>query len=348
MDQEDPQSLPLPMEDREHLLGFWAGLGKTLGLAFRNPMAFFQRIPNADGLRTPLGFACLASLPIYLLLLLYPFMLGFMGLMVRMTRPQGAEPPFQWMALGCLGGVLVLPILQAMAILLSGLLQALLLRLWGVHDPGIPFRHDFRAWIYTHGFLVMAAWTPIGPLAMLAVMLVAGMGFARMHRAPTWKGVAATLSLVGLVVGGTLATLLLFLVLATAKARQNALKSAQTQGLSGLWTRPDMPPETVMNIHIDQARITLNALSRPGQTPETAVMAALDLLQKKDPSAINPYDSKLPAFCLGPPATIGQVGLTPLHDFHDSATRHRFKAGVSVEAWTRDGRIRRFVTFESR
>jgi hypothetical protein len=179
---------------------------------------------------------------------------------------------------------------------------------------------------------------------MLAVMVVAGIGFARMHRVPAWKGVAATLTHVGGVVFGLLAAMVLFLALVSSKANRNQFRPVAGR-LEALQVHPDMSPETVLTRHVDQARITLNALARPGVTPETAVQQALAELPVTYAPAANPYDLNGAAFCLGAPRELGQVGLTPLHDFHDPITHYSFKAGVSVEAWTENGRTRRFVTF---
>lgn len=348
MEPEDSLPVPLPMEDPERYPGYWVRLGKTLGLAFKRPMEFFERVPNGDGMKTPLGFALVISVPIYLFLCLYPFMIGAMGLMARFGPAPGPEPPFHWIALGCMGGISLLPLFQILAIYISGLIQYICLRVWGVHDPDIPFRQDMRAWIYAHGFLGMAAWTPLGPIAMLGVMVVAGLGFARMHRVPTWKGVAATLTHVGAVLIGAFLTLFLFLVFVSSKAQRNALRTAQFQGVGNLQVLSGMPPETIMTLHIDQARTTLNSLARPGVTPEKAVEQALKTLPTIYAPSKNPYDSDVTAFCSGPPISIGQVGLLPLHDFNDPATRYRFKAGVSIEAWTKEGRVRRFVMFDRR
>lgn len=344
MDPEDSLPLPLPMEDSGRYPGFWVRLGKTLLLAFTQPSAFFERVPNGEGIRTPLGFALVMSVPIYLFLCLYPIMIGVIGLLTRFGPAPGPEPPFHWIALGCMGGILLLPLCQILAIFVSGLIQCLCLRVWGVHDTGIPFRQDLRAWIYVHGFLGMAAWTPLGPIAMLGVMVVAGIGFARMHRVPTWKGVAATLTHVGAVVCGLLAAMVLFLVLVTPKVNRNQTRSI-ARGVGSLQVLSDMPPETVMTLHVDQARVTLNALAQPGITPEIAVQQALTVLPTTYAPATNPYGLKGAAFCLGAPTEMGQVGLTPLHDFNDPITHYRFKAGASIEAWTTEGRIRRFVTF---
>jgi hypothetical protein len=285
------------------------------------------------------------SVPIYLFLCLYPFMIGVMGLLTRFGPAPGPEPPFHWIALGCMGGILVLPLFQILAIFVSGLIQCLCLRVWGVHDPDIPFRQDLRAWIYAHGFLGMAAWTPLGPVAMLGVMVVAGIGFARMHQVPTWKGVAATLTHVGGVVFGLLAAMVLFLGLVTSKANGNQARPIPTRGVDTLQVLPGMTPEFVMTLHVDQARVTLNALARPGITPETAVQQALMTIPRIYAPSANPYNPSGMAFCLGSPIEIGQVGLTPLHDFNDPITHYRFRTGVGIEAWTMEGRIRRFVIF---
>ena len=345
MEPEESLLLPLPMEDPERYPGFWSRLGKTLLLAFKQPSAFFERVPYGEGIRIPLGFALLMSVPIYLFLCLYPIMIGVMGLMTRFGPAPGPEPPFHWIALGCMGGILVLPLLQILAIFVSGLIQCLCLRVWGVHDPDIPFRQDLRAWIYAHGFLGMAAWTPLGPIAMLGVMIVAGIGYARMHRVPTWKGVAATLTHVGGVVFGLPAAMVLFLALVSSKTHRNQVRPIPAKRVDALNVLPGMLPETVMALHVDQARVILNALARSGHTPEIAVQQSLTALPTTYAPGTNPYSPNGTAFCLGAPTEMGQVGLTPLHDFNDPITHYRFKAGVSIEAWTKEGRTRRFVTF---
>jgi hypothetical protein len=336
------------MEDREHHPGYWIRLGRTLALAFKHPLDFFERVPKSGEIKAPLGFVFLLSLPVYLFLCLYPFMLGTMGLVSRAAPTSQQEPPFHWLALGCMGGILVLPLFQILAIFISGLVQGMFLRLWGVHDPEIPFLQDLRAWIYVHGFLGLAAWTPIGPVAMLGVLVVAGMGFAQMHRVPTWKGVVATLTHVAVVLLSVLTAMVLFIAFVSSRAREQGRRTPSSSTMMDLQIHPGMTPEMVVNRHLDQARVHLNALSISGASPESAVAQSLRELPAAYPPSNNPYDPAGPAFQIGAPTAMGRVGLTPLHDFYDPATRYRVKSGVSIEAWTGEGRIRRYVTFPGR
>jgi hypothetical protein len=249
------------------------------------------------------------------------------------------------MALGCTGGIFLLPVLQVLAMLLSGLVQCLLLRIWGIHHPDISLKQDIRAWIYVFGFLGMAAWTPLGPVAMLGVMIVAGMGYAKIHRVPAWKGVAATITHLGVVLAVTLGSFILFVVLMASKTARINPSKVRGQGIPSLQVLPGMSPESILTLHQDQARVTLNSLARTGTTPEKAVEQALKDLPNAYQFSKNPYDPDKSAFCSGAPVSMGQVGLLPLHDFNDPVTSYRFKAGILVEAWTKEGRIRRYVTF---
>lgn len=348
MESKESIDWPIPLEDRERHPGYWERLGSTLALAFKHPLDFFERIPKSEGFMAPIGFVLILSLPIYLFLCLYPFMLGAMGLISRAVPSSQQEPPFHWLALGCMGGILVLPVLQILAIFISGLLQGLCLRLWGVHDPEIPYLHDLRAWIYVHGFMGLAAWTPLGPVAMLAVLVVAGMGFAQMHRVPTWKGVIASLTHVVVVFISALTALVLFIAFVSSQAKEQGRRTGFSSTMMDLQIHPGMAPELVVDRRLDQARVHLNALSTSGISPEAAVAQSLRDLPLTYPPANSPYDAGKPAFQFGAPTAIGQVGLTPLHDFHDPATRYQFKSGVSIEAWTREGKIRRYVTFQGR
>ena len=347
MEPEVPIALRLPMEDPEAYPAFWPRLGHTLALAFKQPLGFFERVPNGEGFLSPLGFALLLSVPIYLFLCLYPCMFLLMGLMTRFGGQSGPVPPFHWMALGCSGGIIVLPLLQLLAMFLSGVVHYLTLRVWGVHDPAIPFKQDLRSWFYAYGFLGVAAWTPLGPIAMLGVMVVSGMGSARMHRVPIWKGAAAALTHVGgvlvLVFGIVFATLFL-----GARAAQRNPRPVFSQGVNSLQVLPDMAPETVVDRHLDQARVTLNELAGQGCMPEKAVEQALKALSSRYQPSVNPYNPGVTAFCAGSPGAMGQVGLTPLHNFSDATSGYKFEAGVSVEAWSKEGRTRRYVMFGRR
>ena len=341
METEDilPPPLPLPLEDRERYPGFWTRVGKTLALGFTAPMDFFQRVPRGEGVGAPLGLALLLSVPMYLFMSLYAAALGFMGLVTRLAPTQGPEPPFRWLALGCLGAIVVMPLFQVLAFLCSALVQCLFLRLWGVHAPDIPLEQDGRAWIYTQAFMTLAAWTPLGPIAMCGVLVVAGLGFARMHRAPAWRGVAATLTPPFL----TLVALAGGLILVVSRIPARPPRPPQSQAYADLMEKPGMSPEAVMSVHIDQARLTLNGLTREAASPEEAVTQALRVLPRDCPPATNPYDRQGPAFRSGPPQALGEVGLTALHDYQDGASSLRFKSGVAVEAWTRNGRVKRWV-----
>jgi hypothetical protein len=180
-------------------------------------MGFFERIPRGAGLGRPLRFTLLLSLPMYLFLCLYPLIFSLMGLLSRIAPSQGSEPPFRWMALGCAGGILLVPFFQVLFIMLSGAIHCAALRLWGVHDPAIGAAQDLRAWTYAQGFMVLAGWTPVGPIAMLGVLVVAGMGYARMHGVPAWKGIAASLTHVFVVLGAVIAAIILFVILVVAR-----------------------------------------------------------------------------------------------------------------------------------
>lgn len=344
--RDEAPRMPLPLEDPERYPGYWPRFWLTLKLAFTRPMEFFERVPRGNSFRSPLGFALLLSAPLYLFLCIYPALFGLMALVTRVAgenRP-GQEPPFHWISLGCLGGILLLPLLQIAGMLCWGLLQHLSLRIWGVHAQEIPMEQDSRASAYAHGFLVLSFLTPVGPLAALAVVIVAGMGFARMHRAPTWRGVAATLTPALVLLAGLVLVPLLLL----AASRPRPQMPPQRSSSAGLIPAvgEGMSTDEATEVHVDQARIFLNSFSREKLSPEDTIRAVLASPTFAYPAATNPHGGQKSPFRMGLPRAIGEVGLIPVREACGPAADPPFRTGVLVIGRKEAGEIRRLIQLE--
>lgn len=344
MDVEVPAPQPIPLDDPGQYPGFWTRFGRTFVLAFTHPFAFFERIPAGEGVGRPLGFLVLLSVPFYLFLCLYPLIFGFMGLMSRLGTQGDGEPPFGWMALGCLGGILLVPLLQILAVFVTGYVQYAFLRLWGVHDPQVTLDQDLRAWILANAFMVLAVWTPLGPVAQAGVLVMAGLGYARMHRVEPWRGVAAALSMIGLgfllLVGFFLAT---FLLASHGAAGQPGLKRTPPSfsPAGNLMPPPGASPAAILDLHVEQARVTLNGVGRSTATAGAAVDLAISRLEAGYPQAGNPFDPSRPGFRKGQPGALGEVGLEP--DEASTSSMNDSHRAVVIRAWTPDGVVKRTV-----
>jgi|GEM_PF-6726789 len=334
---------PIPLEDPELTMGYWMRFWQTLRLAFTRPMEFFQRIPQGDSVGAPLGFSLLLSAPFYLFLCIYPAMFGLMALITHFSGPaqSAQEPPFHWMSLGCLGGILLLPLLQILGMLFWGLIQHLFLRIWGVHAPEIPIEQDSRACVYVHGFLMLSFLTPIGPIAALAVVVIAGLGFARMHRAPAWRGVAATLTPALLVPIGLILAPLLLVVSSHSKSPTTSKLPPSVGPIPVV--EKSMSPDEVTMVHVDQARIFLNDISHEKLSSQEAITALLKLPPFTYPTATNPYGGHENPFRRGLPQVIGEVGLIPIRENDSANTRSRSQPGVLIIGKKKDGEIRRII-----
>lgn len=344
MESEPLSALLVPLEDREGIPGFWPRLGKTLALGFTHPLEFFARIPNGQGLGGPIRFTLLISVPLYLFLCLYPMFIGIIALIERAAPNPGPEPPLKWISLGCLGGILLMPPFQILFMELSALIQYGFLRLWGVHDPQLGLEQDARAWIYAQAFLVMGALTPLAPVAWIAVLVVVGLGYAHMHGVPAWRGVAATLSHVATVLICALALMLTGIWQATAHLQTPQPIRAAVD--PAMLVRPGMSQEASLTLHLDQARVMLNGLSREEANPEAAIEKALEQLPASYPPCFNPYTPRSPAFRSGPPQALGEVGLLPLHEYNEPGKNLHFHSGVELWAWAPGRNITQVVSLD--
>lgn len=190
-DSLDPESLPpVPFEDHENIPGFWSRVGKTFALAFSNPMEFFIRVPVTSGLVATWRFALLLSTPFLLIMMLVVAAFVFM-VFNQTTSHSSAFPPLGMTVLFG-GGMVLSPLFVFIGILILGLLNHFLLWVWGGLRHGESLEQTCRAVGYTLAFTQLVGWVPIlGPFAQLGVLVVLGMGLARMHHTETWRGVCA-------------------------------------------------------------------------------------------------------------------------------------------------------------
>lgn len=108
---------------------------------------------------------------------------------------------------------------------------------------------------------------------------------------------------------------------------------------------PRLPADRLA-FHLDQARLVLNSFHGQGLAPEAAIQQALPHLASWDD--FNPYDPGRPAFRIGAPKALGEVGLRPLHDFTDPANHFHFQSGVDLDAWTQGGHLHRMIILDER
>lgn len=212
MDPQDPtlesrpeSARPIPWEDPDAFPRFWDRVAETFKLAFTAPMAFFERVPQTDGLGRPWGFLLFTSLPNYLLLLVILLIAGlvlsFLGLADAKENLFRQYPALTWILPLALGGFLLLmPLLQFLGMLILGGLQHLCLWMFGGTREGIGAQQTIRASTYAWAFIGLVSFLPslipyLGIVIVLplkiAGMVFTGMGLARLHRTDTWRGIAA-------------------------------------------------------------------------------------------------------------------------------------------------------------
>lgn len=339
MEPEAGPLLPLPMEDPDRHPGFFSRLGRTLALGFTDPMGFLDRVPAGDRDWAGLAFAMTVSVPFYLLLLIYPLLLAAMGLAAEAAGQP--VPPLKWVSAGCGCSVLFAPALHALFILFSGFLHVLFLRLWGVWGGDAGLEHDLKAWCYVSGFMVLGFWTALGPIAALAVLILAGPGFARMHGVPAWRGVAAAVSHAVLVL---LLVTAAFISIFMAAARDDAQR---VRPPSPFVVPPPayLPPAEALVSHVERARMVVNSLSGQGLEPEEAVDQALAILSPAQNPARNPFDPLHPAFVKGLPVRQGEVGLLPVREVPGTALTMKRQNAVRIVGLGRE-RLDRYVLVE--
>lgn len=322
----------IPMEDRERYPGFWKRFWETLKLGICEPLAFFERIPQGESAGAPLKFALLLSVPGYLFLCLYPLMFGFMGLIEHLAgSPQDKEPPFLWMSLGCFGGILLAPLLQIALWLCLGVVQYLFLRLWGVHDAEVPLGQDLRAFTYAQGYVALAFWTPLGPIAGLLVVVVAGLGYARMHKRSPWRGIAATLTPFVLVALALLTAVIVAVVKAPRPARGRSLPDSAPSGQVRV-----LSPDEQMEYLVDQAAIGMNRYANQGMNPEFAIATFIASPEARSYEDLNPCVKGRPIFRSGEPPRAGEVVLNRSQNYRDNV--HRLHPAVEIQgrSWSRE------------
>lgn len=322
---------PLPFEDPAVYPTPWARYWGTLKLPFTDPRGFFARIETGAGLRRPLLFAFLTSLPVYLFLCIYPLMFGAMGLITRRLEPMppGGPPPFHWIALGCGGLLLVAPALQVALILGHGLLQHGLLWIWGAgRGPGL--HQTLRTVAYLHGFAALALWTPLGPIAFLAVLVFLGLGLAWRRNTAPWRGIAAALT-PGLL--ACCAFLGLFMVPLLFLPKPTATVQERVEDVS-------------VRAQVELTRQTMVRLPKAGEDPEVFARRVLAMKGFDYPEARNPYGGTESPFQLGTPTEPGKVGLVPVHHYLDPATGQRHRAAVLVIGKLGAGETRALVPLD--
>lgn len=202
----------LPFEDPETHPELWTRLLQTLRLAFSRPWAFFEAIPASEGLGSPWRFQMLCLIPTVAMGALG---LGLLALAGGLAAVSGAlNRHGAALAGGMLIGALVLILLLAplaifLAMAISGAITHFFLWIWGGTRQRVGLEQTIRAEGYVSGVsaLLMLPLQLLGLipfvglvfsfcsfLLTLAIVVVKGMGLARVHRTDTWRGVCAALS----------------------------------------------------------------------------------------------------------------------------------------------------------
>jgi hypothetical protein len=192
-----PSRRPVPFEDLEAFPAFWPRVGGMFRLAFSNPMELFERVPVTEGLGAPWRFLLLLSIPIFLIMALVFFFLG-MGLMFAALEQIGKGGSRALAAaMPLLFGIILLlmPLFTFLGMVVGGALNHFFLWMWGGLKPGEGAGQSIRAYGYASAFIQIGGLIPyLGILVQLAGLVVIGMGFARMHRTDTWRGICAVLT----------------------------------------------------------------------------------------------------------------------------------------------------------
>ncbi len=203
---------PVPFEDREAIPGFWERVFGMVSLAFTHPMELFERVPVTEGLAAPWRFYLLMAIP-YLLFMGFAILLfGALGFTAFAAASKG-RPVLLASGIGAAilsGLILLMPLFIFLGMVVIGALDHFFLWIWGGTRNGFGVGQTIRAAGYTGGIylLVMLPFQVLGmipfvgilcslitlPLAM-AFLVFKGMGLARLHRADTWRGVTAMVSI---------------------------------------------------------------------------------------------------------------------------------------------------------
>ncbi len=191
----DPADLrPVPFEDIEFEPGFWRRVGAMFSMLFKEPLRLAERVPVTRGLGAPWRFQMLLCIPMYLFMLLYVAVIGFVGLMAYLApKTSHSDAPPAWLFIVIAVGILVLvPIFQFLGTMMAGLLNHGCLWIWGGLRQGQDLNVTLRATSYYLAFLMLAGWIPcLGMIITLAAPAMFGIALARIHRTDTWRGICA-------------------------------------------------------------------------------------------------------------------------------------------------------------
>ena len=192
-----PVLRPVPFEDPEAFPTFWSRVGGMFRLVFSHPMELFDRVPVTEGFGAPWRFLLLLSIPVFLLMALIFFLVG-MGIMLAALEQTSRGDSKELAAIMpvLVGATLLLmPLFSFLGMLIGGAFNHVFLWMWGGLRPGVGVNQSIRAYGYASAFIQIGSLIPyIGLLVHLAGMVVIGMGFARMHKTDTWRGICAALT----------------------------------------------------------------------------------------------------------------------------------------------------------
>lgn len=188
---------PVPFEDFDTYPTFWSRVGGMFQLVFRNPMELFERVPVTEGLNAPWRFLMLMSIPVFLLMAFFFFLMG-MGAMFAAIEQAGKNDskmlttliPVIFAAM-----LLLMPLFSFLGMAIGGALNHFFLWMWGGLKPGAGTGQSIRAYGYASAFIQLGGMIPyLGILIQLAGLIAVGMGFARLHKTDTWRGICAALT----------------------------------------------------------------------------------------------------------------------------------------------------------
>lgn len=212
-----PSLRPVPFEDLEAMPGFWERVGAMFRLVFTNPFELFDRVPVTEGMGAPWRFLLLLSVPIFLIMAAVFSFVGMGASIAAMEAQRGAEGQTVAALMPVVFGVILLlmPLIWFLGMVVGGALNHVFLWMWGGLKPGVGVIQSIRAYGYISAFfqiIQLAMVIPVvGVFFYVGMMVVLGIGFARMHKTETWRGVCAALTPLVLVCccGGVLLAMLI-------------------------------------------------------------------------------------------------------------------------------------------